>query len=61
MARQGKLVLPAPEDAVEIAGVFVEPPISKPPIRRASRPEIIVGSGSWWRQSPSISSTAMMG
>jgi transposase len=44
MARQGKLILPAPEDAVEFAAVIVEPPVSEPPIKKASRPEIIVGS-----------------
>ncbi|TCU22507.1 transposase [Rhizobium azibense] len=44
MARQGKLVLPAPEDAVEFAAVIVEPPVSEPPTKKASRPEIIVGS-----------------
>ena len=45
MARQGKLVLPAPEDAVEFAAVIVEPPLSEPLIKKAtSRPEIIVGS-----------------
>jgi transposase len=44
MARQGKLVLPAPEDAVEFAAVIVEPPVCGPPIKKASRPEIIVGS-----------------
>jgi len=41
MARQGKLVLPAPEDAVEFAAVIVDPPVSE---TKASRPEIIVGS-----------------
>lgn len=44
MARQGKLVLPAPEDAVEFAAVIVEQPVSDPPITMATRPEIIVGS-----------------
>jgi transposase len=44
MARQGKLVLPAPEDAVEFAAVIVDPPVSEPPIKKASRPEIIVGA-----------------
>ena len=43
MARQGKLVLPAPEDAVEFAAVVVDPPVVEPPIKKASRPEIIVG------------------
>ncbi len=44
MARQGKLTLPAPEDAVEFAAVIVEQPVLDPPIKKASRPEIIVGS-----------------
>ncbi|WP_245304437.1 IS66-like element accessory protein TnpA [Rhizobium aethiopicum] len=44
MARQGKLVLPAPEDAVEFAAVIVDKAVSKPPIKKTSRPEIIVGS-----------------
>ncbi|WP_259671361.1 MULTISPECIES: hypothetical protein [unclassified Rhizobium] len=44
MARQGKLVLPAPEDAVEFAAVIIDPPASEPPIKKASRPEIIIGS-----------------
>ncbi len=43
IARQGKLVLPAPEDAVEFAAVIVEPPVSEPTIKKASRPEIIIG------------------
>lgn len=28
MARQGKLILPAPEDAVEFMAVIVDPPFS---------------------------------
>jgi len=44
MARQGKLVLPAPEDAVEFAAVIVDPPVSELPIKEVARPEIIVGS-----------------
>ena len=44
MARRGKLVLPAPENAVEFAAVIVDPPVSEQPIKKASRPEIIVGS-----------------
>ncbi|MGO7763309.1 transposase [Rhizobium leguminosarum] len=44
MARQGKLVLPAPDDAVEFASVIVDPPASEPSIKKGSRPEIIVGS-----------------
>ncbi|MGR9276136.1 transposase [Rhizobium leguminosarum] len=43
MARQGKLVLPAPENAVEFAAVIVDPPVSEPPIKIASRPEIVIG------------------
>jgi transposase len=43
MARQGKLVLPAPENAVEFAAVVVDPPVLDPLIK-TSRPEIIVGS-----------------
>lgn len=30
MARQGKLILPAPEDAAEFAAVIVDPPVSEP-------------------------------
>ncbi len=44
MARQGKLILPAPEDAVEFAAVVVDPPVAEPPVKKASRPEIIVGA-----------------
>ncbi len=44
MARQGKLVLPAPEDAVEFAAMIVDPRVPEPPIKKVSRPEIIVGS-----------------
>ncbi|MCJ9720109.1 transposase [Agrobacterium sp. SHOUNA12C] len=44
MARQGKLFLPAPKDEVEFAAVIVDPPVAEPPIKKASRPEIIVGS-----------------
>lgn len=44
MARQGKLVLPAPEDAVEFASVIGAPPASELPILKVSRPEIIVGA-----------------
>jgi transposase len=44
MARQGKLVLPAPEDAVEFAAVIVDPPVSNSPSKEVGRPEIIVGS-----------------
>ena len=43
MARQGKLILPAPEDAVEFAAVIVDPPVSEPPPKTVSRPEIVLG------------------
>ncbi len=43
MARQGKLILPAPEDALEFAAVIVDPPVSEPPPRTVSRPEIVIG------------------
>lgn len=42
MARQGKLVLPAPEDAVEFAAVIVDPPVSEPPTKTVSRRSGIV-------------------
>jgi hypothetical protein len=41
MARQGKLVLPAPEDAKEVAAVIVDPHVAEPLIQKTSRPEII--------------------
>jgi transposase len=43
MARQGKLILPAPEDAVEFAAVIVDPPVSEPPPKAVGRAEIIIG------------------
>lgn len=43
MARQGKLILPAPEDAVEFAAVIVDPLVSEPPPKAAGRPEIVLG------------------
>jgi transposase len=43
MAQQGKLVLPAPEDAMEFAAMVVETPATEPPIKEVSRPEIIIG------------------
>lgn len=43
MARQGKLVLPAPEDAMEFAALVVDTPVGEPPIKEVTRPEIIVG------------------
>jgi transposase len=44
LARQGKLVLPEPEDAVEFAAMVVEMPAPEPPTAKAvSRAEIVVG------------------
>ncbi|MFC3076451.1 transposase, partial [Shinella pollutisoli] len=44
MARQGKLVLPEPEDAVEFAAMVVEPPLPVPSkVKAVSRAEIVVG------------------
>ncbi|TCP74450.1 transposase [Rhizobium sp. PP-CC-2G-626] len=43
MARQGKLILPAPEDAVEFAAVIVDPLVSEPPPKVIGRPEIVLG------------------
>lgn len=44
LARQGKLVLPEPEDAVEFAAMVVEMPAPEPPAAKAvSRAEILVG------------------
>ena len=43
MARQGKLILPAPGDAVEFAAVIVDPPVSEPPPKTVGRAEIVVG------------------
>jgi transposase len=46
LARQGKLVLPEPEDTVEFAAiVVVETPLPEPPtVKAVSRAEIIVGA-----------------
>lgn len=43
MARHGKLILPAPQDAVEFAAVIVDPPVSEPPSKAVGRPEIVLG------------------
>ncbi|AHK05300.1 transposase (plasmid) [Agrobacterium radiobacter] len=44
MARQGKLVLPAPEDVVEFAALIVDPPVSvsEPSPKTVSHPEIVL-------------------
>lgn len=44
LARQGKLVLPAPEDAVEFAAMVIETPAPEQlTIKAATRPEIVIG------------------
>ncbi|WP_421461551.1 transposase [Agrobacterium tumefaciens] len=43
MARQGKLILPAPEDAVEFAAAIVDPPFAELPPKTVGRPEIVLG------------------
>ena len=43
MARQGKLVLPSPEDELEFAAMVVETRASESAIKEVNRPEIIVG------------------
>lgn len=44
LARQGKLVLPSPEDEMEFAAILVERPAVAPPIMPVSRVEIFSGS-----------------
>ena len=49
LARQGKLLLPQPEDAVEFAAMIVEPPASidtleRPSTKSGCRAEIVIGS-----------------
>lgn len=44
LARQGKLVLPEPEDAIEFAALAVETPASEPPVaKQITRAEIVIG------------------
>ncbi|SMD20936.1 transposase [Rhizobium sp. RU36D] len=44
LARQGKLVLPEPEDGVEFAAIVVDTPAPEPlAVKVASRAEIVVG------------------
>lgn len=38
MARQGKLVLLAPEDTMEFAAVIIDPLVSEPPIKKSVAP-----------------------
>jgi len=44
LARKGKLVLPAPRDAVEFAAMVVAPPDGGPPPLETTGPEIVVGA-----------------
>jgi transposase len=45
LAREGKLILPEPEDAVEFAAIVVETPAPEPPtVKAVSRAEICCAS-----------------
>jgi transposase len=44
LARKGKLVLPAPQDAVEFAAMVVAPPDGDTPSSGTVGPEIVVGA-----------------
>lgn len=44
LARKGKLVLPAPRDAVEFAAMVVAPPDGGLPVPEKTGPEIVVGA-----------------
>lgn len=45
MAREGKLILPAPEDTVEFTTLIVDLPVSEAPSKMVGRPEIVLGPG----------------
>ncbi len=45
LARQGKLLLPEPEDAVEFAAMVIETPtLKQPTVKAVSRAEIVIGA-----------------
>ncbi|WP_232844968.1 hypothetical protein [Paracoccus onubensis] len=44
MARQGKLVLPVPEDEVEFATMVVSPQVPEKAVPLAEGPEIVIGA-----------------
>jgi transposase len=44
LARKGKLVLPAPEDAVEFAAMVFAPPEGEAPVPETAGPEIAMGA-----------------
>ncbi len=43
MAREGKLILPAPENTVEFTTLIVDPPVSEAPSKTVGRPEMVLG------------------
>jgi transposase len=44
LARKGKLVLPAPQDAMEFAAMVVAPPDGSTPSSETTGPQIVVGA-----------------
>ena len=58
MARQGKLVLPAPEDAVEFAAVIVDKAVSKPPPKGDDWVTRSSGTGTAWSSTSSRPASA---
>jgi transposase len=44
LARKGKLVLPAPQDAMEFAAMVVAPPDGSTPSSETAGPQIVVGA-----------------